>query len=150
MTESRAERAKKFAAMHAEARLHVGKSQDFMAAKLKVSTNTVKNWEKGVSSPDFFESLRWFEVLNTNPLPSYLAYISPYKTSNLKDDDTFKVKESFRALNDELPPATKQALIYMFKGHHGGSSTTVMQLLLAYLHLPLKTRIIPAMSIALR
>ena len=151
MTDSRGERAKKFAAMHLDARISAGKSQDYMAEKLQVSANTVKNWEKGVSSPDFFESLRWFEVLNINPLPAYLSYVSPYKTSNLKEtDNSFKNNESFRALNEELPTATKQALIYIFRGEHGASSNAVVHLLLAYLHLPIKTRVIPGMSIALR
>ena len=151
MSDSRGERAKKFAEMHLKARMSGGKSQEYMAVALKVSTNTVKNWEKGVSSPSFFQSRKWFQVLNTNPLPYYLSYISPYKSNGLKEPDSEKkISESFLALNEELPLATKQSLLYMFKGDHGCAKSAVVQLLLAYLHLPLRTRIIPAMSIAQR
>lgn len=145
MEETRLERIKKFAFMHAMVRDKAGKSQEYMAAELCVSKKTIQNWEKGVSSPSFFQSLEWFRVLNVNPFPYYLMIIFPDELFEIKgnsEDD--KIEEAFDALTKTFSINTKRALLYMFYGNHGSSPNAIMQLILAHLHLPMKDRVAPA------
>lgn len=147
MTETRSEKVRKIADMHYRAREKAGRSQDYMALELGVSKKTVQNWEKGISFPDLMQSREWFRVLNINPLPYYLEFISPYKSKNLTSD-TSDVDETFKALCDEIPAEAKQAILHLFYGQHGSDPFTVLQLLLAYIHLPLRVRMIPATLIS--
>lgn len=149
MSESRLEKVKKLADMHYRAREKAGRSQEYMALELGVSKKTVQNWEKGISIPDLFQSTEWFRILNTNPLPYYLEFISPYKSNKIiKETDEDNVNETFRALCDELPTDAKRAILYLFYGHHGSSPFAIIQLILAYLHTPLKIRMTSAALIS--
>lgn len=149
MSESRLEKVKKLADMHYRAREKAGRSQEYMALELGVSKKTVQNWEKGISIPDLFQSTEWFRILNTNPLPYYLEFISPYKSNKIiKETDEDNVNETFRALCDELPIDAKRAILYLFYGHHGSSPFAIVQLILAYLHTPLKIRMTSAALIS--
>lgn len=149
MSESRLEKVKKLADMHYRAREKAGRSQEFMALELGVSKKTVQNWERGISIPDLFQSTEWFRILNTNPLPYYLEFISPYKSKNVtKEDDEKTVDETFRALCDEIPTEAKRAILFLFYGNHGSSPFAILQMLLAYLHIPLKTRMTTAALIS--
>ena len=143
MSESRGDKVRKIAYMHYKAREKAGRSQEYMALELGVSKKTVQNWERGMSFPDLMQSREWFRVLNINPLPYYLEFISPYKSKNLTSD-TNDVDETFKALCDEIPTEAKQAILHLFYGQHGSDPFTVLQLLLAYIHLPLRVRMIPA------
>lgn len=145
MEYTRSERARAFAETHAKVRAKEGKSQEFMAMELGVSKKTIQNWEKGISSPTFFQSLEWFRILNTNPFPYYLELTYPDQLKGLKGtDDDKKIIEAFGALSDSLPISAKRALLYIFYGEHGSSPNAIIQLILAHLHLPLKDRVSPA------
>ena len=147
MTETRSEKVRKIADMHYRAREKAGRSQEYMALELGVSKKTVQNWERGISFPDLMQSREWFRVLNINPLPYYLEIISPYKSKNITEDVN-TVDETFQALCDEIPTEAKQAILHLFYGQHGSDPFTLLQLLLAYIHLPLRVRIIPAALIS--
>ena len=145
MEESRLDRIKKFGLMHAIARNKAGKSQEYMAAELCVSKKTIQNWEKGISSPSFFQSLEWFRILNINPFPHYLTYVFPDVIYGLKNtSENERIEEAFEVLMQNLSINSKRALIYLFFGEHGSSATAILQLVLAHLHLPIKDRIAPA------
>lgn len=149
MEESRLERIKRFALMHAMVRDKAGKSQEYMAAELCVSKKTIQNWEKGVSSPSFFQSLEWFRVLNVNPFPHYLMIVFPDAFFGLDSNSADnKIEDAFEALMDNISINTKRALLYLFYGEHGSSSNAVLQMMLAHLHTPMKDRIAPASIIA--
>ena len=51
---------KRLAELHMRARYDAGKSQEYIALEMGVSKKTVANWEKGISTPDIFDSFRWF------------------------------------------------------------------------------------------
>lgn len=142
--EDRFERIKQFSLMHSQVRTKLGKSQEYMAAELHVSKKTIQNWEKGISSPSFFQSLEWFRVLNVNPFPYYLRILFPDELFIKDKLDESKIEEAFVALAENLSINTKRALLYLFYGEHGSSPNAVIQLLLAHLHLPMKDRIAPA------
>ena len=147
MVESRGDKARKIADMHYRAREKAGRSQEYMALELGVSKKTVQNWERGISFPDLFQSREWFRVLNINPLPYYLEFITPYKFPSTLEAESV-VDETFRALCDEIPTEAKNAILHVFYGHHGSPPYAVLQLLLAYLHTPLKTRVASAVLIS--
>lgn len=149
MSETRLERIERFAMMHSSARIKAGRSQDFMAAELCVSKKTIQNWEKGISSPSFFQSLEWFRVLKINPFPHYLSYVYPKQLKNVRhDSDDKKIEEAFDVLMGNISVNTKRALLYLFYGEHGSSPNAVIQMILAHLHTPMKDRIAPASIIA--
>lgn len=137
----------RFANIHKQVRIEQKQSQEFMALELGVSKKTIQNWEKGVSSPTFLQSLRWFRALRINPLPYYMSIASPYKceVSPKSSDDEIDI-----ALNEvikNLSPQSKRALLFLFMGKHGSSAYSVLQLTLAHLHLPIKERYIDACSV---
>ena len=141
--ESRFDRLQRFSLMHSAVRVQHKKSQEFMAAELNVSKKTVQNWEKGISSPSFFQSLEWFRVLNVNPFPHYFTFVFPDRKPK-GDSDEEKINAAFNTLAEGLPISTKRALLYLWYGEHGSSPGVVVQMLLAHLHTPMKDRVAQA------
>lgn len=143
---SNTEKRMKIAHAHYKAREKAGRSQEYMAYEVGVSKKTVQNWERGVSIPDLLESREWFRTLGLNPIPYYIELLSPYAISELDNDE--KIDEEFKYICDGLPTDTKRALLHIFQGRHGSEPFAVIQLLLAYLHLPLRFRVTAAATIA--
>ena len=149
MDDSRGKRIKKFAEIHTNARIQANKSQEYMALELGVSKKTVHNWEKGLSSPSFFQSLEWFRVLNVNPFLNYLALIDPNNLDGVNPSDSDeKIEAAFESLIENLPIDDKRALLYLFLGKHGSSPHSVLQLMLAHLHTPIAFRTTTAAIVA--
>ena len=146
MPETTTEKRRKIANIHYKGREKAGRSQEFMAFELGVSKKTVQNWEKGVSFPDLMQSREWYRTLGLNPFPYYMEWLSPYAVSELDSDE--KVDEEFKYICDSLPTDAKRAILHMFQGEHGSEPFAVMQLLLAYLHLPLRFRVTAAAMIS--
>lgn len=148
MKDSKNDRAQRFANIHAQTRETAKRSQEWMAAELGVSKKTVQNWEKGVSSPSFFQSLEWFRVLNLNPFPYYLSIIHPDKLHPVEPDSSDeKIEEAFNTLIQDISIRDKRALLYLYYGKHGSNPYSVIQLMLAHLHLPIKERLADATSV---
>ena len=140
---------KRLAELHMRARYDAGKSQEYIALEMGVSKKTVANWEKGISTPDIFDSFRWFEALHLNPMPYYLDFLlGPTILSAKGSNDEENVD---RALNDiiaNLPINSKRALLFLLHGNHGSSPNAVIQMMLAHLHTPIKDRVIQSEIIA--
>lgn len=148
MSQTRTERVQMFADIHVKARLAANKSQEFMAIELGVAKKTVQNWEKGISSPSFFQSLEWFRVLNTNPFPYYMSIMYPEEYDQIKSANTVaETNDAFDTLIKQISTNDKRALLYIFYGSHGGDPHTIINLMLAHLHTPLQARITQAMLI---
>ena len=148
-SEDREKQKIKFAEIHLNARLSVGVSQEDMALELGVTRNTIKNWEKGISMPSFFQSLEWFRVLNINPYPLYLPFVSLFRRQNqVSVGKEQLINRQFRALAEKLTVDEKRAVLFLFYGNHGSAPFAVVQLFLAYFHIPLKNRLISGVTIA--
>ena len=148
MEESRSNRIKRFSDIHYNARIEANRSQEYMALELGVSKKTVQNWEKGLSSPSFFQSLEWFRILNTNPYPYYMDVLYPDKVAGIKASDSDeKIEEAFDSLIQNISINDKRALLYLYYGKHGSSPHSVLQLMLAHLHLPMTLRINDACNV---
>ena len=149
MTQTRTERVQSFADIHVKARISANKSQEFMAIELGIAKKTVQNWEKGISSPSFFQSLEWFRVLNINPFPYYMSIMYPKESKLIKSANTDgEINEAFDTLIKQISINDKRALLYIFFGSHGGDPHTIINLMLAHLHTPLQARITQAMLIS--
>ena len=149
MSPTRSERVQLFSDIHTKARISAGKSQEFMAIELGIAKKTVQNWEKGISSPSFFQSLEWFRVLNTNPFPYYMSMMYPKEFNHIKRANTDEeIDEAFDTLIKQISIEDKRALLYIYYGSHGGDPHTVINLMLAHLHTPLQARITQAMLIS--
>lgn len=148
MDESRSNRIKRFSDIHYNARVEANKSQEYMALELGVSKKTIQNWEKGLSSPSFFQSLEWFRILNKNPFPYYMDVLYPDKVAGVKASDSDeKIEEAFDSLIQNISINDKRALLYLYYGKHGSSPHSVIQLILAHLHLPMTLRINDACNV---
>ena len=140
-SESRGSRVARFAKIFISSRYECGKSQEFMAAELGVSRKTVQNWEKGLSSPSFFQATEWFRVLGLNPIPYYLEFIFPHM--NLESQHELDSNEVSLALHeniDQLTDTERRQLLYLLTGRHGSSPSAVLHLLNAHLQTPIRDR----------
>lgn len=135
------ERYQQFAEIHSRARVKAHRTQEWMAKELDITRKTVQNWESGVSSPSFFQSLEWFRVLNINPFSYYLSLIHPYELNIKPGDSDEKVEKAFETLIKDISIDDKRALLYLYYGDHGSNPYSVIQLMLAHLHLPILPRV---------
>lgn len=136
--EERIKNAERFSKIWWQSRADVGKSQEYMAMGLGVSKKTIQNWEKGVSSPSFFQGAEWFRILGVNPMRYYLEFVYP---PNKNEDEYDYVQKNFDDLINQIPPDCKEAIWYLFCGKHGSSAYGMLQMMLAHLHAPMKERV---------
>lgn len=140
-----AQKIQRLAEIHLNARLKAHKSQEYMALELGVTRKTIQNWESGISSPSFFQSLEWFRVLGLNPMPYYINCIYPTVTTDVtQDTPDEEINASFNELIKDIPVSGKRALLYLFYGKHGSSPNAVVQMVLAHLHTGMKARALHA------
>ena len=139
--ENRAERAQKFAMIWSRSRTCAGKSQEYMALGLGVSKKTVQNWEKGISSPTFFQGTEWFHLLGMNPLPYYYDFLFSNEVHEKNSPEELHTNEALTLLIEQLPLNAKQELLFMLSGEHGSSPYSMIQLMTAHLQSPLKDRV---------
>lgn len=144
-SEDRTQRAKRFAKIWWQSRADGKKSQEYMALGLGVSKKTIQNWEKGTSSPSFFQSTEWFHLLAINPLPYYLAFLYPDQLSTLcPSTQDEKVEEALLALVKQSMPQEKRQLLYLMAGHHGSSWYSLLQMFTAHCHTTMRSRVAAA------
>lgn len=143
--ETRLETAERFSKIWWKSRADGKKSQEYMALSIGVSKKTIQNWEKGISSPDLFQSTEWFKALGLNPITYYLEFLFPDISKQLKDSKGSKELDDLlcdfiKAMDDN----EKSSLIYILMGGHGGSYRGIVELMCAYSHLPLNERCVIA------
>lgn len=72
----------------------------------------------------------------------------PDKVAGVKASDSDeKIEEAFDSLIQNISINDKRALLYLYYGKHGSSPHSVIQLLLAHLHLPMSLRINDACNV---
>lgn len=145
---SRYDDIKNFADIHVKAREQSGKSQEYVALELGVNKKTISNWENGISSPTFFQSLEYFKALGINPFPLYLRLVYPNTCKLSPSDKDERINEAFDSLAESLPTSAKRILLFLFYGEYGGNPSDIMELICAYMHIPLSERVLMATIIA--
>lgn len=143
--EKRIETVERFSKIWWKSRADGKKSQEYMALSIGVSKKTIQNWEKGISSPDLFQSTEWFKALGLNPVTYYLEFLYPEMSKQLKDFKGSKELDDLlcnfiKAMDDNQ----KANLIYILMGSYGGSYRGIIELMCAYCHLPLNERLVIA------
>lgn len=139
--------AKKFCAIWQRSRYDAGKTQSYMAIAMGVSVKTIQNWESGISCPSQSQSFEWFRKLGVQPLPYYLDLLYP-DLKQLNDDSSFEdVDRALSEVTSQLSDGMKRRLLYILSGTHGSSVAALLELITAYLALPLHGRIIIADTI---
>ena len=146
-TESKEERARRFARIYSGSRRDAHRTQEFMAEGMGVSKKTVQNWEKGVTAPDLFTSAEWFRLLGRNPLPYYLAYLYPDLEELSSESDEAATEEALVSLIRKSSPAEKTQLLYLMLGNHGSSWYALLQLFSAHVHTSLRSRMTAARTV---
>lgn len=126
------------------ARNQAGRSQEAMAFDLGVARRTIQNWEGGRSEPTIGQAVRWFQLLDKNPIPYLLQVVLPALDHLSGDDSDEKLREAMHLLINELPPDGIRQILYLFYGDHGSSPRAVMQLVTAHLQTPMKDRVTQA------
>lgn len=137
----------KFADIFRRSREDAGKSQDYMAKKLGVSKKTVQNWESGLSCPNQAIGFMWFKVLALQPLPYYLSIIYENFDGISPSVDDKKIEDALITYVHGMSNDERRKLLYFLYGNHGSSVDGVIEMLTAYLHTPLITRLNVAHSI---
>ncbi len=148
----------RFALIWSKSRADAGKTREFMAEGLGVSQKTIQNWEKGITSPDFFEGSEWFHILGLNPIPYYLSYLFPELFEREIGADVIvgarggreetgeaelgggDVDSALNLLIQNLTLTEKQQLLYIMAGNHGSPWYSLLQLFTAHCHTSLRSR----------
>lgn len=125
-----------------------GKSQSLIAEEIGVSKKTVMHWEQGIGQPSLELFVAWLKACGVNPMRYLLEYLRPGVTDQIEAAEESALDEALAEVVQDLPAEEKRALLFLFLGGHGSSPSSVMQLLLAHLHNPLKDRISIAIHIA--
>lgn len=132
-----------------QSRTDAGKSQDYVAKKLRIAKRTVQNWENGISTPTLDKAVEWFEVIGLQPLPYFLNLLyGDFSVSN----DTLTEKEIDELLIKRIKHcslAAKKKLLFVLSNNHGSSVAGVIEMVTAHLHVPLKDRLNIAQDIIL-
>lgn len=148
MEETRIEKVKRFSKIWWQSRSDAGRSQEFMALGLGVSKKTIQNWEKGISSPDLFQSLEWFELLELNPTMYYLSFLYPTIYEGLSESaDDEQIDAALNQLIHDLSPQEKRQLLYIMSCEHGSSWYSLLQLFTAHCHTTMQARVTTARNI---
>lgn len=141
---SKVEISDRFAAMWKQARTDAGKSQAWLAKAMMVSKTTIQNWENGIGCPNQKQGFEVFSALGLNPLPYYLRVLFPDDYVNGTNDE---MNSALNRWAESQSPADKEKLYFWTYGDHGSSPKGVLELIVAYLHLPLINRVFIAHDI---
>lgn len=146
-SDSRIVRAERFAKIWWQSRADAGKSQEYLALGLGVSKKTIQNWEKGLSSPSFFQAEEWFHLLCLNPAKYYIEFLYPNLSESLTGENEADLDEILIKLIKNLSIAEKKELIYLMSCAHGSSWHAVLQLFTMHCQTSLQSRATAARTI---
>ncbi len=133
---------KRFAEMWRKARLDAGKTQKYIANAMGVSVRTVRNWESGYGCPTQKQGFQWFAKLGIQPLPYYLDLLYPSEFNNiLSSEDEQRITNALIKFITHISTNDRMMLLYCCCGSHGSSPHSVLDMMCAYLHLPMQNRI---------
>ena len=131
---------KRLARMLSLSRAESGLSQEAMALELGIAKKTVQNWEKGVSTPTLPQAIAWFRVAKVAAMPYFLQFMFPDIEGMDWQTPDHEVLESLISFIEVLPMEGVRQLMYLFYGNHGSSPRAVINMITAYLQLPLRER----------
>lgn len=121
-------------------RAESGLSQEKVSLELGIAKKTVQNWEKGVSMPTLPQAIAWFRIMNISAMPYFLQFMFPDIEGISSKNEDSHIKDGLLSLIETLPAEGIRQLMYMFYGNHGSSPRVALNMITAYLQIPLKER----------
>lgn len=125
-----------------------GKSQDYVAKKLGVSRKSIQNWESGVTTPTLSMTFEWFDAIGVPMYPYFMSILHPIEIEGISyNTDEGKLRKALDVYVKEMPDNMIAESLFLFFGKHGSSPEGVLEMITAYLHLPLPMKIAIAQNI---
>lgn len=141
--------SKRIAQTLCDSRYKSGLSQDYMAMSLGVSRLTISNWERGTSCPTLKQTIQWFKIIGENPMSYFLNILYPETFDEFRCDPTDdNIKKAVHSYIDSMPIKTVKQLAFLFFAQHGSSPISIMEMMTAHLHTPMRDRINVARSVS--
>lgn len=124
------------------ARTKAGLSQEKIAEMLGKSKQTVRNWEKGTSTPNLNEFVMWYRVLGMNCFRDILRLIHPELYADFEGihpDVEQRRNGLFKYLAD-CPPGEVDKLAFLIFGAHGSDWPSMLDEYVANAHCSMRSR----------
>lgn len=143
---TRLERSQKFSLMLSKSRNDAGVSQKTMAQALGKSVNTIQNWESGIGCPNFLDLEDWFEFLGLS-LDKYMMEYKYPKLNNYSNASRSEILSRVTKYLNDMTENGLRMLEFNMIGKTGSNFLHQNNLACMYNHLPLKYRIVIAITI---
>lgn len=141
----RASKAQRFSEIWWKSRTKAQKSQEYMALGMGVSKKTVQNWEKGISSPSFFQFFDWFKLLDINPMPYILSYLHPdFNNISLMTENEEALENAIFQLIKNTSITEKRQLLFLMQDYQEINWYSLLQMFTAHCQTNLKSKYIVA------
>lgn len=138
----------KIALMLSKARTNAKLSQDTMAEAMGVSRKTIQKWEDGTLCPNMKKVIQWFDVTGEPLYPYMVTLLHEGSFEGLgPNKDTEVIKDAIYTYIDEMSDRRVRELTYLMYSDHGSTPSGVLDLITAYLHLPLDRRVCIASAV---
>lgn len=135
----------RIALMLQTARFNAKLSQEFMADALGVSRKTIQKWEDGTLCPNVKKAVQWFDVTGEPIYPYMIRLLHGESFDDL--ESITDVKEALHMYINEMSDRRIRELLYLMYSDHGSTPSGVLDLITAYLHLPLDRRVCIASAV---
>lgn len=128
----------RYAHVMKQARHDAGLSQKEAADIANVSRSTIQKWEDGSVPPSFERCLDYFEKLQRPSIPYMLYLCDPnhYAKATISS-----ARSALHDLVDNMDDETIKKLFFCAFANHGSDSFAVLEMVVAHLQSPLRSRL---------
>lgn len=132
----------RIAALLYNARTKAGCSQENIAEMLDISKQTVRNWEKGTSTPNLHEFVMWYRVLGMNCFRDIMRLIHPelYEDFEGSHSDVEQRRNGLFKYLADCPPGEVDKLAFLIFGAHGSEWPSMLDEYVANAHCSMASR----------
>ena len=115
-----------------------------MADEMGVSKKTIQNWEKGISSPNMFQGIEWFQILGLNINRYMMDYLYPEAMDESQESFEKNVTDALVSTINGMSCDHKKKLLYLMNGNHGSHWSVIFDVMTAYSQIPLNQKVLTA------
>lgn len=123
-----------------EARITAGLTRNEVIQNTEFTSTTLRNWEKGISSPTLSQFKELFRALGENPNKTLNDYFHPEIRDLSADDSDQMIDAAFDQMISEITTNQKRILLFAKSCNHGGDWDALLNLIDAYLQTPMSIR----------